>query len=160
MKKIFVTLLLSTLLINAFAQKVKLYNAKADGMKLLDSALVIAKATNKHVMVQIGGNWCSWCYMFDAFYKNDAELDSIVKANYVVIHVNFDGKKASFPILERLEYPHRFGVPVIVIVNAEGRRLHTQNSEFLESGNSYNKKKMLSFFKSWTVISVSPETYK
>lgn len=157
-----ITLLLSFVLFSlmSFSQKPVLYNIHADGIKQLDSAMIDAEMQNKHIMVQIGGNWCPWCFIFNDFIKNDNELDSIVKADYVVIHVNYDGKKESFPILERLEYPHRFGFPVIVITNAQGKRLHTQNSWFLEEGNTYNRKKVLTFLKYWTPKAVSPDSYK
>jgi thioredoxin-related protein len=76
----------------AFAQdtkKVDLYNPNENA----DSALAIIQAQaakeGKHVLIQLGGNWCSWCIEFNRFVKSDAQLDSIVKANYLVYHLNY-----------------------------------------------------------------------
>ena len=32
---------------------------------------------NKHVLIQYGGNWCSWCIKFDAFCKADTAINII-----------------------------------------------------------------------------------
>jgi thioredoxin-related protein len=160
MKKIIIIFILISVSGFSFSQKPNLYNPKANGINQLDSASVIAKAENKHILIQIGGNWCTWCFIFNDFIKNDIQLDSLVKAEYVVIHINYDGKNQNAKIFERLEYPQRFGFPVLVITDASGKRIHTQNTALLEEGKSYNKEKVTDFLKSWTVKSVSPESYK
>jgi len=144
----------------SFSQREKLYDIDANPSEQFKEAIKKAKLENKHVMIQIGGNWCSWCYKFNDFYKNDTELDSMIKADYVVIHVNYNPKN-KHDLFERLDFPQRFGFPVIVIVDAEGKRLHTQNSWYLEDGKeSYDKEKFKSFLKNWTVKAVDPESYK
>jgi hypothetical protein len=48
----------------------------------------------------------------------------------------------------KLGYPQRFGYPVFVILNGDGERIHTQNSEYLENGKgSYDKNKVQSFLE-------------
>ncbi len=60
-----IILLFSGLLISCviFAQatEVNIYNPEADARADIASAVKQAKAENKHVLLQIGGNWCPWC---------------------------------------------------------------------------------------------------
>jgi hypothetical protein len=38
---------------------------------------------------------------------------------------------------------------VIVILNENGKVIHTQDSSFLEEGQGYNREKVMRFFKNW-----------
>ncbi len=40
--------------------------------------------------------------------------------------------------------------PVLVILNSNGQRIHTQDSGLLESGDGYDTKKVIGFLKNWT----------
>lgn len=53
-------------------------------------------------------------------------------------------------LMQRLGNPRRFGFPVLVVLDADGRVLHIQDSSFLEEGKSYNAQKLLRFLNSWT----------
>lgn len=137
----------------------KIYDVNADPMKQYTKALELAKMQNKHVLMQIGGNWCSWCIRFHDFYKNDSKLDSMVNADYVVINVDYNPKN-DMTLFAKLLFPQRFGFPVLVVTDAGGKLLHTQNSWYLEdSKKSYDRKKVESFFKNWTVRAINPENY-
>jgi len=165
MKKIKEILLIFAVFVSisftAFSQREKLYDLNADGMQQFKTAVEQAAKEHKNVMIQIGGNWCPWCYKFHDFYTKDAQLDSIIKANYVVIRVNYDKSMKNEKLFAQLGYPQRFGFPVIVICDAEGKRLHTQNSWYLEDGKgSYDRKKFVAFLKNWTVKAISPESYR
>lgn len=144
----------------SFSQREKLYDIDVNPTEQFEEALISAQDQNKHVMIQIGGNWCPWCYKFHDYYTEDAELDSIMTANYVLININYNPKN-KHDLFERLDFPQRFGFPVIVITDAKGKRLHTQNSWYLEDGkDSYDKEKFKSFLQNWTMPAVDPLSYK
>ncbi len=42
-----------------------LYNPDLDGMEQIDQAIKTASTAGKHVLVQVGGNWCPWCIKQD-----------------------------------------------------------------------------------------------
>ncbi|MCD6557132.1 MAG: thioredoxin family protein, partial [Bacteroidales bacterium] len=88
-----ITLLIIAILmytLSAYSQREKLYDANIDGLQQFKDTQKQAKNEDKHIMIQIGGNWCSRCYKFHDFYTKDAILDSLINADYVVIRVNYD----------------------------------------------------------------------
>jgi thioredoxin-related protein len=131
-------------------EQAKLYDPTLDGMKQLQDAVKKAKSENKHVFVQFGGNWCSWCIKFDAFCKADEEIMKVINDNFVTIKVNQSPENRNEAVMKLLENPGRFGYPVFIIVDGNGKRLHTQDSALLEEGNGYSKTKILSFLKGWS----------
>src|SRR5690349_1861001 len=115
----------------AFAQDstFNIYKPSENAVLALNKAIKQAKEEKKHVFVQIGGNWCVWCARFYKFTTTDAQIDSLVKADYVVYHMNYSKENKNTQMLEKLGYPQRFGFPVFVILDENGERLNTQNSE-------------------------------
>lgn len=158
MKKIFLILIVSLMAsLAANAQGLKrVYNEEIDPMVQIDDALTKAAASDRYVVCQVGGNWCKWCLRFADFITNDEEVAKMIDDNFVYIHVNLP-QKAPEALLQRLGRPSRFGYPVIVVLDAEGRVLHIQDSSFLEEGESYDHKRVLRFFKNWTPAAVKGE---
>lgn len=140
----------------------KVYDENINQMQQIDQALLKAKAENKFVVCQVGGNWCPWCLRFADFITKDAEIKQTVDDNFVYIHVNYnprasqsqERKQLEQQMLIRLGSPQRFGFPVFVILNQDGKVIHTQDSALLEEGQSYSKEKVLRFFQHWTPSSL------
>jgi len=140
----------------------KVYDEQINPMTQIDHALQQAAAQDKFVICQVGGNWCPWCLRFADFITNDSTITKVIEDNFVYIHVNYHPrpkgdeakKKQAERMMQRLGNPARFGFPVFVVLNAEGKVLHIQDSSFLEEGKSYNKDKTLRFFQNWTPAAV------
>ncbi|SDC87968.1 thioredoxin family protein [Williamwhitmania taraxaci] len=158
-KKITTLLCLSMFAMAAMAQ-VNIYDTKADAQADLKKAIERAKVEGKHVFVQVGGNWCPWCVRFHNLTDTNAVLKNTLETNFVVVRVNYSKENKNEAALEQLEFPQRFGYPVFVILNAEGKRIHTQSSGYLEQGKGYDEKAVNDFLKAWTPAAVNPETYK
>ena len=135
------------------------YKPEADAQKELKEAVKKAKTENKHVFIIIGGNWCPWCIKLNKFIEEDVEIKSIIEKEYILLKINYSKENKNLKVLEQLEFPQRFGFPVLVVVNQEGKRIHTQNSLYLEQDKGYNKKYIVDFLNAWTVKAISPETY-
>ncbi len=148
------------MLLKAQDKKPTIYNVEADAKADLKAAMDKAGKEGKHVLIQVGGNWCKWCIKFHEFVKKDAQIDSLINADYVFILINYSKENRNLELMKQLEYPQRFGFPVLVILDAEGMRLHTQDSGFLESGNdSYSKEKIMTFLKCWNTKALDPKNY-
>ena len=136
----------------------RVYDESINPLMQIGQALDKAKKEGKHVVCQVGGNWCPWCLKFADFVSNDSTIANLIDNSFVYIHVNYqphqksDAEKTlnAQKMMERLGNPSRFGYPVFVVLNAQGDVIHTQDSSFLEEGKGYNKEKVLRFFKCWT----------
>jgi len=137
-----------------------LYSPGANAERDITELVKKAKAENKNVFIQAGGNWCSWCLEFNRFCKSDNQIDSIIKADYVVYHLNYSSENKNEAVFSKYGYPQRFGFPVFLIVDGNGNRVHTQNSSYLEQGKSYNKKKLIEFLQHWNRKAVNPAGLK
>jgi thioredoxin-related protein len=163
MKKLFAVILVSFIGINAYSQdmtKFKLYSPEENAEQGIADAVKLAKKEHKQVFIQIGGNWCIWCARFHEFTTNDPSIDSLIKANYVVYHLNYSKENDNSKLLEKYRFPQRFGFPVFLVLDEKGELIHTQNSEYLEEGKSYSRNKVMEFLSSWTVSALDPKQYK
>ena len=138
----------------ASAQVKKVYDEKIDPMVQIDNALAKAKMEHHYVVCQVGGNWCPWCLRFADFVVNDSVVNSFVTDNFEFIHVNYPRRNAMPQLKQRLNNPERFGFPVFVVMDADGKVLHIQDSSFLEDGKGYSQEKVVRFFKNWTPSAV------
>ena len=140
------------------AEQKKVYNEDINPIEQIDQAIVKSKSEGKFVICQVGGNWCPWCLRFADFITNDTTISKVIDENFVYIHVNYNPRKSegeekmllAKKMLERLNNPARFGFPVFVVLDDEGKVIHIQDSSFLEEGQGYDQKKVLRFFKNWT----------
>jgi uncharacterized protein YyaL (SSP411 family) len=147
------TILISSSVLFSQAEEVKIYNPDANAREDIAKAIQQAKAENKHVLLQIGGNWCPWCVKLHAMENADAQIDSLLKADYILVMVNVprEKDKRDPELMASLDNPQRFGFPVLVVLNQEGERIHTQDSWYLEQDKDYNREKVVQFFKMWNV---------
>ena len=136
----------------------KVYDENINPLEQIDQAVLKAKTEGKFVICQVGGNWCPWCLRFADFITKDTTISNVIDESFVYIHVNYNPRKSegeekvqlAKAMLKRLDNPARFGFPVFVVLDEEGRVIHTQDSSFLEEGQGYDKEKVLRFFKNWT----------
>jgi thioredoxin-related protein len=160
MKKIILALLFIGFCFVSFAQETKLYNPLANAEKDITSVILKAKKENKFVLIQAGGNWCSWCIEFARFAKADAKIDSVINASFVWYHLNWSKENENKKLFSKLGYPQRFGFPTFIILNEKGERIHTQNTEYLENGNkSYEPQKVQNFLEMWSPRVLKPEIW-
>ena len=145
-------------------EKPQPYNENANAREDIKQAVVVAKKDNKHVLIQFGGNWCPWCIKFHALINSDHTLDSLVKADYVYVLANVPREKAKrdFTLFQEYDYPNRFGYPVFVVLDGNGKKLHIQDSGILEHcvGKGYDTTKVVTFFKMWNTKALNPANYK
>ncbi len=136
----------------------RVYDEDVNPVEQIDGAVAKAKSEGKFVICQVGGNWCPWCLRFADFIAKDSTISEVVERNFVYLHVNYNPRKSEGAekmelakrMLVRLNNPARFGFPVFVVLDDEGRVIHIQDSSFLEAGQGYDLEKVLRFFRSWT----------
>ena len=150
--------ILLTFSVNAQTGLKKVYNEEINPIKQIDQAIAKAKSEGKFVICQVGGNWCPWCLRFADFITKDTTISKVIDENFEYIHVNYNPRKSGSEVqqqqaaalMKRLNNCGRFGFPVFVVLDEEGKVIHIQDSSFLEEGKGYHQEKVLRFFKNWT----------
>jgi thioredoxin-related protein len=123
------------------------YDPKADPTADVARAVAQAAKEKKHVLVDVGGEWCGWCHRMDKFLIDHPDLLATRRKNFVFVKVNFSDENKNQSFLGR--YPKIEGYPHLFVLDAQGRLLQSQNTGELEEGKSYNLDKFTAFLGTW-----------
>jgi len=123
------------------------YDPKRDAAHDIDDAVAEAKRTNRRILLEVGGDWCSWCHILDDYFDKHADLTALRDKNFVTVKINFSDENPNKEVLAR--YGPIEGYPHIFVLDSDGKFLHSQGTGVLESGRSYNLEKMNNFLKEW-----------
>jgi thiol-disulfide isomerase/thioredoxin len=125
-----------------------IYDESADGSKQIADALGSATKEHKHVLLQFGANWCGWCHKLHNLFETDKSIAEILKSDYVVVMI--DVNKGHNDVTDtKYGHPTRFGLPAIVVLDADGKQLTTQDTGKLEDGDHHSPDKVMAFLKEW-----------
>lgn len=129
----------------------KPYNPEENAEEKIASLVTQAQAEGKNIMIQAGGNWCIWCLRFNHYVQTTPELKNIVDSNYLYYHLNYSPENKNEAIFEKYGDPgKKYGFPVFIVLDQNGKQIHTQESGSLEDGKGYSLEKVKAFFEAWT----------
>jgi len=132
-----------------------LYDVHADGVKLVDAALAEAKATHRRVLIDFGANWCVWCRRLHHTFTTHEEIRRAIAKDYVLVLIDVNRRNdpaRNLAIAERYHNPmgDDRGIPVLVVTDADGTPLTTQETGALEDGKAgHDPAKILAFLDRW-----------
>ena len=134
----------------------EIYDTEADGKEQIDEALKLAKAKKKRVLLKFGANWCGWCHKLSKCFKTEPEIANVLKENYVLVLIDVDAtedeKQHNADVIERYGNPTRHGLPVLVVLDSDGKQLTTQDTGLLEEGDHHDPAKVLAFLEKWKPV--------
>jgi thioredoxin-related protein len=123
------------------------YDPKRDAATDLQDAIKEAQQINRRILLEVGGEWCSWCHTLDGFFDANPELLALREKNFVTVKINFSEENENKAVLSRYgvisAYPHIF------VLDRDGRLLHSQDTGVLESGKSYDVERLTTFLTKW-----------
>lgn len=129
----------------------KPYNAKDDAEKKIAELVAAAQKDNKNIILQAGGNWCIWCLRFNNFINETSELKQLVDENFHYYHLNFSPENKNEKTFAKYGNPgDKYGYPVLLVLDKNGKLIHTQETGGLEEGKGYSTQKVKEFFEKWT----------
>jgi len=111
-------------------------------------AVALASSQHKRVLVDVGGEWCSWCHIMDRFFETDREARELRDRGFVLVKVNYSKDNTNAAFLGR--WPKIRGYPHLFVLGLDGALLHSKDKSELEAGNGYNRQKMLAFLRAWS----------
>jgi len=130
----------------------KPYHEMEDADLKVNELIAQAKAENKNIMLQVGGNWCIWCLRLNNFIQNTPELKSIVDTDYLYYHLNWSPKNKNEKFFAKYGNPgDKQGYPIFMVLNKKGELIHVQETGALEEGKGYGLEKVKTFLETWKV---------
>jgi len=139
-----------TLALAAVAQQVPAemkYDPHADPNVPLKAALFQAGRERKNVLMDVGGEWCSWCHRMDKFLTENAALLALLQKNYIVVKVNFSEEHKNEKFLS--QYPKVAGYPHLFVLSSAGKLIVSKNTGELEEGKGYNLARFREFLEQY-----------
>ena len=121
------------------------YDPRRDPDKDLAEASAEARKSNKNIFVVVGGEWCSWCHTMDRFFHEHANIEALRDKYYVVMKVSMSQENPNRAFLGR--FPRIHGYPHIFILEPGGNLIHSQPTNVLEDGQSYNVNRFKKFLE-------------
>jgi thiol:disulfide interchange protein len=107
------------------------FDPHRDAAKDMVTAQNLAKATGKRVLVDVGGEWCTWCRMLDRFVASQPQISALIGSQYVWVKVNYSAENKNTAVLSK--WPKIRGYPYLLVLDGAGRLLHAQGVQGLET---------------------------
>ncbi len=129
-----------------------IYDTKADGEKQISDALRIASRENKRVLLKFGANWCVWCHKLHKVFKDDARVAAKLRDSYELVLIDVDvvdGMPHNEKVDEKYGKPTQNGLPVLIVLDAQGKVLTTRSTEAFEAGEQHDPAKVFAFLDQW-----------
>lgn len=123
------------------------FDPKANAAKQVEAAVAEAGPGNKHILLEVGGVWCSWCHKLDTFLTENDAVRQALAARFVVVKINVSPENENTAFMSN--YPEVRGYPHLFVLDSDGSFLHSQETGSLESGESYDAARWLAFIEEW-----------
>ena len=130
------------------AQRADKFDPARNAAEDVARAVAMAKAQGKRVIVDVGGEWCTWCHIMDRFIATNADVRALIDAKYVWVKVNFSKENRNKALLSH--WPRIGGYPHLFVLDASGKLVHSQDTGVLESGRGYDKGKFVAMLRKWS----------
>lgn len=125
----------------------KIYSEQSDPFQDAAAAISSATTSNRNVLIEIGGNWCTWCQKIDAFLEKNPDIYQALHANFVLLKVSVSDANENTAFMKGL--PPVLGYPHMYVSTAKGKVLLSKDTaDFLRSG-SYSREQWLNFIDEW-----------
>jgi thioredoxin-related protein len=111
------------------------------------NAIVEAQRTGKRILLEVGGDWCSWCHIMDAYFDKNPKLTESRDRNFITVKINFSPQNENEKVLS--SYGKIPGYPHLFVLDTDGKLLNSKFTAELEEGKSYNLKKFTDFLNQW-----------
>jgi thioredoxin-related protein len=129
----------------------EVYDMNLDPAAAVDAARTQAQRDGRKVLVVLGGNWCQWCLSLDDVMRNHEEVRAQLGKHFVVVKLDSAKAKA---LDEAWGKPTRFGVPVLVFLDANGNPKHVQETGPLERWQgrilAHDPDRLIAILKRWS----------
>jgi len=129
-----------------------IYDRAANGTDQIAAALAQARAEGKNVLLDFGANWCPWCRKLHGTFVSAPEVRDRLARDFVVVMIDVNmrhGVNRNADVNTKYGNPIHEGLPVLVVLDADGKKLLTQETGALEEGDHHDPAKVAAFLTQW-----------
>jgi thiol:disulfide interchange protein len=128
--------------------KKHLYSETANPTADIAAALKQARAQNKRVILDFGGDWCGDCQVLDIYMHQSPNAEILAK-HFIVVHVDIGQMDHNVDVAERYKVPIKKGVPALAVLDAHGKLLYSQTNKEFENMRNMRSEDVTAFLNKW-----------
>ena len=154
MKKIFsFFLIFFVLLQTTFAASLPEYSLKydpnRDAFQDGRDAIKLAKATNRRILIEVGGEWCKWCHLLDRYLDKNPDIKKQLHQTFVFLKVNVSDENDNANFLK--VFPQPLGYPHMYVTEKNGKLLLSKDTADFLINKKYSSIRFKEFFERWRI---------
>ena len=127
----------------------RIYDENRDPFKDAVSAIKLAQSTKRNVLLEIGGNWCTWCHKMDDFLAKNPDIYQKLHSEYVLLKINVSDANDNAEFMKSL--PPTLGYPHMYVSTASGKMILSKDTAELLSEGHYSRDAWVNFLDKWTL---------
>jgi thiol:disulfide interchange protein len=131
----------------------KIYDDTRDPFKDAKAALTLAKETHRNVLIEVGGNWCSWCKAMDVFLEENPQVYKRLHSDFVILKINVSDSNENAEFMKSL--PPVMGYPHMYVSTSTGKMLLSKDTAELHEDGANSVNKWLAFIEKWQLTPVT-----
>lgn len=138
----------AALAVNALPEYSTSYDPGRDPFKDGAAAIKLAKQSNRRILIEVGGEWCSWCHILDGFLDKNPDIYNRLHETFVMLKVNVSDANDNSQFLKA--FPKVLGYPHMYITENNGDILWSKDTaDFLVDGQ-HSRQQFTDFLNRWT----------
>lgn len=125
------------------------YSPKRDAFADGRDAIKLAQQTNRRVLIEVGGEWCSWCHTLDTFLDKNPDIKQQLHNTFVMLKINVSEENDNSAFLSA--FPKPLGYPHMYVADQNGSVLWSKDTaDFIQQGK-YARENFLEFIQRWKI---------
>jgi thiol:disulfide interchange protein len=137
------------------ATRPQIYDPRADGEQQLRAALATARKQHKRVLLNLGANWCGDSQAMFRLLNSDPAVRDEIRHHFVLAMVDVnqkDGPPRNQAMVQRFSNPLARGIPVLLILDAQGTLLNRDPNERLADNAHKQPADVLDYLRKWATL--------
>jgi thioredoxin-related protein len=125
------------------------YKDHTDAEGKIHSAVNLAKADGKNILLMFGADWCPWCRLIAKYINENGSIKAYLAENYHIVKIDVGKFDKNLDVIEKYNVKRGAGVPSLVVLNNKGEFIIFQETGSLEEGKGYSEEKFMEFLKKY-----------
>ena len=127
------------------------YDETADAHQNIAEAVKLAKKSDKHILLEMGGNWCPDCRALGAYLARE-DIKAWLDDRFIVVPVDVGEWDKNIDIAERYGNPISEGIPALVVLDKNENVVFATLAGELASARSMSGDDLIE----WLKIKIEP----